>query len=175
VVRAHVEARMKAAQGRSAAPTMRPSLTDDADWPDLEGIQVEPSRDRILPGDYVARSVRLEPFIAFRRRSLAIWFDIYKGTFEQGEIIAHVPMYFRLPDKGGRLGPSSKLARTFDLIQPRTRRRDRLPMNVLRNRLWLVEVGDCVTGAPHERQRQGRSLHERQVYSVIRAVKEHIA
>src|SRR5437868_6791317 len=125
---------------------MSHSTPPDGDvWPDLTGVRVDPSRVRIAPGIYEARSAQLEAFTAFRRRCLALYFDIYDGSFADGHVVGRVPMFFRLPPNGKRLAPSSKLARLFDLLQPRRRRLDRLPMNELRDKLWRVRVGDVTT------------------------------
>jgi hypothetical protein len=128
-----------------------------------------------MPGPYEARSADLTTFTAFRRRSLVLYFDLYRGLAEHGIVLARVPMFFRLPSAGRPLRPTSKLARVFDLLAPRTRRLDRLPLETLRGKLWRVEVGDVRTSADHTAAGEPRPLHEQQRYSVVRAVLERLA
>lgn len=144
-------------------------------WPDLK-IRVAPARPRIEAGVYVARTVGLEAFSAYKRKCVALFFDVYASAFEAGVILARVPMYFRLPPEGRRLSPSAKLVRLFDLLGPRPQRLDRLPLNSLRDKLWKVEVGDVsVGGGVHDSRGRPRPLHEAQRYSVIRCVLERLA
>lgn len=117
----------------------------------------------------------LKTFSVFKRRCLMLHFDVYAGSFETGQILARLPMFFRLPPAGCPLRPTTKLARLFDLLSPRRTRRDRLPLDALRNKLWRVEVGDVRTGAEHNEHGEPRPLHEHQRYSVIRAVLERLA
>ncbi len=113
--------------------------------------------------------------MAYRRRCLALLFDIYAEPFEAGIVLARIPMYFRLPAHGRRLSMSSKLMRLFALLGPLPRRLDRLPMNTLRHRLWRVEVGDVGVSSEPDGQGRPRPLHTTQRYSVVRAVVERIA
>jgi hypothetical protein len=148
---------------------------DGHGWPDLP-IGVEEDLPRIHPGEYLARSVDVKTFVAFRRRCLAIRFEIMAGPLGAATVVARgVPMYFRLPPRGQRLGRTSKLVRMFALLGPLPARLDRLPMRTLQHRLWRVDVGDVVAGAEQDGTGRHRPLHERQRYSVVRAVLEHIA
>ena len=79
-------------------------------------------------------------------------------------------MYFRLPEPGRPLSPTSKLARVFDLVLgPRKVRLDRLPMRHLKHKLFRVVVGTV------EHDHEGRPLPTENQYSVIRAVLERLA
>lgn len=147
---------------------------DEGLWPDLR-VVLEAPRPRIAPGLYEARSVDLKTFSVFRRRCLALYFDVYEGEAVGGRVIARVPMYFRLPRLDRPLRSSSKLARVFQLVNPSARRRDRLPLNVLRSKLWRVEVGDVAEGSERDERGHGRALHQAQRYSIVRAVLERLA
>lgn len=152
----------------------QPTSQEQDAWPDLK-VPVAASLPRVAPGIYEARTVDVKSRTTFRRRCLVLYFDVYQGSFESGLILARLPMYFRLPVNGHRLWSTSKLARLFDLLDSRKIRMDRLPMNALRNKLWRVEVGDVTTSAEHNHNGQPRPLHERQRYSVVRAVLERLA
>jgi hypothetical protein len=159
----------------------RPVEADEEAWPDL-AVPVEPSLPRLEPGDYVARSVSVDRFELHRwGRRLVVWFEIYSASPDRpgSTRLARLPSYFRLPDGRRALKPTAKLARLFDLLGPRPKRLDRLPLNQLRHRLWLVRVRDVqVCGERNDvaTDRGGqRPLHQRQFYSVVAAVLEHLA
>lgn len=148
---------------------------DREDWPDLE-IRTAAPRPRIHPGVYQATSATLEAITVFRARRLVLSFDVFEGDYSAGRVLARVPLFIRLPDKGRPLAPSSKLARLFNLAGASITRRDRLPMNTLRAHLWLIEVGDVTTS--HEKDPmtgQPRVLPEALRYSVVRFVRERMA
>ena len=152
-----------------------PAHHEDVEWPELS-IRVSISRPRIRASVYTARSVSLEAIKIFRRHCLVLHFDVFDGDYSAGRVVARIPLYLRLPERGRPLAPSSKLARLFDLAGVQVARRDRLPMNALRNRLWRVEVGDVTTSYEKDPMTgQPRLLADSLRYSVVRAVVEHIA
>ena len=139
------------------------------EWPDL-GIAAQPSFPRIPAGRYQARTADLRTFVAFRRRILRLDVDVFRGEALNGVVLARLPLFFRLPDHGRPLSPSSKLARLYDLIVgPRVLRHDRLHLRVLRGKLLLVEVNDVTKDG------EGRPLADHSRYSVVRAVLERLA
>lgn len=146
---------------------------DHESWPDLS-VRAAPRPPRIKAGVYEARSVDLKSFTAYRRRCVSLHFDVYAPNFVDGTVLARLAMYCRLPASGHRLSPSSKLARLFDLVGYQGRR-DRLPMNLLRNKLWRVEVGDVRCSADADDTGRPRPLADAQQYSVVRAVVERLA
>lgn len=158
--------------GAIAGTTQR---VDSDDWPDLQ-IRTEARRPRIRPGVYQARSAALEAITIFRSRRLVLFFDVFEGEYSVGPVLARIPYYLRLPERGRALGQSSKLARLFGLARIPITRRDRLPMNALRAHIWLIEVGDVTTS--HEKNPltgQPRVLPEELWYSAVRFVRERMA
>jgi hypothetical protein len=133
-------------------------------WPDL-ALAVAATPARIRAGVYDGHSVTLHTFRAFGRRSLRIDFNIFEGGYERGVVIAKIPAFFRVPE--GSLASSSKLARLLDLVEPRARRQHRIKIDVLRDKLFRVEVGDVLKGANAEALTRS--------YSVVRQVLERIA
>jgi hypothetical protein len=149
-------------------------LVDTAPWPDLK-VPAAPTLARIPPGSYEAVTVGLDAFSVFQRRALALWCDIYSGSaLDGGTVLARIPAYFRLPQPGRPLSPSSKLCRLFDLVGPRPRRLDRLPMQKLRGKLFRVEVGDVVLTSEKGPDGQQRPMAAENVYSVIRTFVERL-
>lgn len=136
-----------------------------AAWPDLK-IDVAPRLLRIQPGRYEARSIGLHPFRAFKRRNLRLDFEIYQGEAMGGVILGRVPLFCPLPDR--RLSSASRLARLFALLGVQLRG-DRLPLEKLRHRLWVVEIGDAMKDAA------GAPLPKDLRYSVVKTVLEHLA
>jgi hypothetical protein len=128
---------------------------------------------RLQAGYYEARSTSLRRARTYQRPYIEAWFDIFDGPAVNGQILARLPCYFRLPDNG-RLAPSSKLFRWIQLLGSPIRR-DRIPLRSLLFKLWRVEVGDVTTGADAGPDGQHRALHERQRYSVVRVVIERLA
>ena len=149
-----------------------------AAWPDSLNVPIEPSRPRIAPGVYVARSVRAEKFeLRGWGRRFVLWFDVFERDplDSATRTLARVPAYFRLPI-GRPLRATSKLARVLDLVDRRSRRLDRIPLRVLRDRLWRVEVRDVVTTSEKNRDGSGnRPLQQSQQYSVVSEILEHLA
>lgn len=144
-----------------------PQVERDAGvWPDLK-LLTRPVFPRIPAGRYQARSVELIAFSAFKRRNLRLDFDIFVGDATAGQVIGRVPMFMPLPSH--RLSPTSRLARLFQLLGVPLRG-DRIPLNLLRHRLWVVEVADTRRGANDDCQ-----LPQSLRYSVVRAVVEHLA
>src|SRR5262245_65950887 len=88
---------------------------DRGEWQDLH-FAVHRPYSRVRPGEYYARSVKLERFFLFNRFNLVIWFDVYNADpTTGGNVIAQVPGFFPLPGTRNNprkpLSPSSKLAR----------------------------------------------------------------
>lgn len=162
-------------QSRSPVPVLT-SENDPEAWPDLK-ISASASFARIPPGRYQARTVELSSFSVFHRRALTLWCEIYHGdALSRGAVLARIPAYFRLPPVGRPLSPASKLARLFDLVLgPRPKRLDRLPMNKLRGKLFVVEVGDVVVTSEKGPDGRPRPLPNPNVYSVIKAFVERVA
>jgi hypothetical protein len=154
-----------------------PDRADDA-WPDL-AISLEPTPPRIDPGIYFARSIAYDRF-ELRRwgRRLVIAFEIYdRNPLDDTDaaILATLRGYFRLPDGGRPLRPSSKLGRVYAILGTRPKRLDRIPLNVLRHRLWSVRVRDVLVSSEPDRLGSGgqRPLHARQRYSIVDDIVEH--
>ena len=108
----------------TSEPTLSPAASaaqgarDEDDWPDLR-IEVRAVRPRIAPGTYLARTVDMRAFRAFRRRCLQLDFAILAGDVGS-PVIANLPMFFRLPPDDRKLPPanrqlggSAKLIRLF--------------------------------------------------------------
>jgi hypothetical protein len=145
-------------------------------WPDLK-FNVASPLARVAPGRYVARSGGLRSFTAYGRRGIRIDFDLYMNetAFQAGNVLARgVPMYFRLP-KGSTLSRSSKLARAFAVAGISLSDSRRVPLNHLKGKLWLVEVGDVLQS--NETTVDGRHvrLPDQAIYSVIRRLMERLA
>lgn len=134
-------------------------------WPDLT-IPLAPPFPRLEPGHYEGRTVSLKTFTAFKRRNLRLDFEIFEGAAANGITLGRVPLFLALPR--GRLSSASKLSRLFALmgVHPRG---NRLPLEALRHRLWLVEIGYT------QKDASGRPLPPVVRYSVIKAVVEHLA
>jgi hypothetical protein len=135
-------------------------------WPDLK-IQVGPSLVRIEPGEYEARSADLTSFKAFRRRILRLDFDVFRGPASDGILVARLPYFMPVPER--RLSQASKLFRLFLLLGVQPARSGRLPLNLLRAKLWRVEVGDA------EKDAAGAPLPPPLRYSVVKRVTERLA
>ena len=67
-----------------------------------------------------------------------------------------------------RLSPTSKLARLFGLLGVPLRG-GRLPLDLLRNKLWRVRIGDALKDAA------GDPLPLPNRYSVVKAILERLA
>lgn len=148
-----------------AVVPLHPQDAQRAAAPDAVEIEVAAPFLHFPAGRYTAVSVTWARQQAFKRASLVFWFDLYPlGALpEKGARFGRVPCHFRLPTR--RLAASSKLARWFAIANVPVRGR-RLPVSLLCNRVWTVEVRDVV------RDGEGRPLHERTVYSVVAHVVE---
>lgn len=135
-------------------------------WPDLK-IDVAPRLLRIHPGRYQARSIGLHPFRAFKRRNLRLDFEVYQGEAAGGIVLGRVPLFCPLPER--RLSSASRLARLFALLGVQLHGDRPVPLEKLRYRLWLVEIGDAVKDAA------GAPLPQDLRYSVVKVVLEHLA
>lgn len=145
-----------------------PHLSSEPDeWPDIE-VRVPPRLLRIEPGEYQACSVQLRKFSAFRRENLRLDFEIYEGEVINGIALGRVPMFFRLPGKKG-LSPASKLARLLYMAGAKPTRWERINLNLLRAKLWQVQVGD----AEHDAGESPLSIAA--TYSVIKRVLARLA
>lgn len=150
------------------SPGVIPMPGPDSDpWADLE-IKLPPPRPRIDPGIYQARSVRLQMLEGFNRRTVELTFEVYKGELSAGVALARVPMFLRWPQKKG-LSPNSKLARLFYTAGIRPSRGTHVSLDVLRYKLWLVEVGDAKKDA------NDSQLSTETAYSVIKNVVKRLA
>jgi hypothetical protein len=151
--------------GERPAPEI-PGSTEEV-WPDLP-VTLEPPRPRIEPGVYFDR---------FERRGwgrkLILHFEIYDRnpleTLASGEarVLATLPAYFPLPAPGRPVPATSQLGRLYALLGTTLPRRDRLPLRVLRHRLWSVQVRDVRADSRQQ------PLHRRQWHSLVGDVVEH--
>lgn len=127
---------------------------------------------RIEPGLYDALSVSVRRRRAFKRNYIEAMFDVFSGAVAAGQIVGRVPAFFRLT--GRTLAPSSSLARWVQLLNG-SGRRDRIPLRILEDKLWKVEVRDVLVS--HEKGLDGkpRPLPPSLVYSRVSAVLERLA
>lgn len=141
----------------------------DGEWIDV-AYSIPPPLPRIPAGSYQARSVALRKREAFKRKVLVLEFDVYRGDSLQGDVLARLPMFLRLPGPRG-LSPNSKLARIFYVLYAGTppSRWGRLPLSVLRGKLWRVQVADA------EKDVNDDDLPEAAKYSVVVHVLERLA
>src|SRR5262245_38320725 len=106
-------------------------------------VRVPPPRPRIPAGQYWAVSVTLETRQQFDRRIVEINFDVFEGDPGTSMVIARVPLFARLPPRGDRLSANSRLAVMLHMLgQVRGDRVRRESLDILRNKLWRVLVGD---------------------------------
>jgi hypothetical protein len=172
------------AQPHAAGSTLPPA-EDLGEWPDLL-VSTPESPRRLPPGRYIARAVALDSFVVFERRALAVWCDVYPdgdatdliATLVSGATpppLGRLPAYFRLPPRGRPLSRTSKLARVFDLMGRRPQRLDRLPINKLRRRVFMVQVDDVEKTSEKDVDGRQRQLPQANRYSVIRAFLEFLA
>jgi len=140
-----------------------------ARWIDVE-VRIPPRRPRIEPGTYQAVSISLEKKTAFGRQTLELGFDCYAGDVGAGEamLLGRVPYFVRLPGKNG-LSPNSSLARLFYLLGISPRRHERVRLDILRGKVWLVEVADM------KRDSQERPIGKDETYSHIVRVVSRLA
>src|SRR5262245_23606015 len=87
---------------------------DDDDFP----LVVAPPRPLIKTGDYEAKSVSVHQDRMYNRRVLRIRFRIFDGPATNGVIVADVDGFFPMGDDQKRPGPSSKIARLTQLLDP---------------------------------------------------------
>lgn len=137
-------------------------------WAEIE-VTLPPARPRILPGAYQARSTSLTLLDNYNRRTAELTFEVYKGEFASGVILAKVPLFLALPGSRAGLSPNSKLARLLYTAGQHPTRRSRISLDVLRYKLWFVEVADA------KRDSGGRTLGPESTYSVIAAVNRRLA
>jgi hypothetical protein len=136
-------------------------------WVEIE-VKLPPPRPRIAPGTYQARSTSLALLEGYNRRTAELTFEVYKGEAAKGIILAKVPLFLTLPGRSG-LSPNSKLARLLYTAGQRPTRTSRISLDVLRHKLWFVEVGDA------QKDSAGRALGADSTYSVITAVNRRLA
>lgn len=140
--------------------------------PTEEWVQVDvvlpPPSPRIPPGTYQAVSIKLTREEAFRRLNGRLEFDIFDGPAEHGAVLARLPFFFRWPAKKKTLAPNSKLARLLYVAGIRPDRHRRISLDVLRHKLWRVEVGDA------EKDSMGLDLMASSTYSVVKCVVEKL-
>jgi len=132
-------------------------------WETIE-VRVSPPRPQIAPGTYWARSVSLRKYTAFNRTILELQFDVYKAAPEDSPVLARVPMFVRLPKSGDRLSANCRLASMLRMLGlVRSDRVQAQNLDVLRGKLWRVEVADT-------KQDQGGPLKDTDLkpYSVVR-------
>jgi len=139
----------------------------DAAWAHVE-VRLPPPRPRVEPGIYQAISVSLTPFNAYDRRNLELGFDVFQGDATDGVLLARLPMFLRLPGKRG-LSPNSKLARLLYVLGVKPTRWTRVDLNVLRGKLWSIEVGDA------DRDTTNAGLPAGLAYSVVKRVISRLA
>jgi hypothetical protein len=141
------------------------------EWADV-AYKIPAPLPHIPPAAYQARSVALKRRDAFKRSTLVLEFDVYRGDYMHNVVLAPLPMYVRLPGAAG-VSPHSKLARLFHVFyfggQTLPRWGSRLPLNVLKNKLWRVEVADA------DQDSEGRDLPEATKWSVVVQVLERLA
>jgi hypothetical protein len=144
-----------------------PGGSQSEPWAEGE-IRVPAPLPRFPAGVYQARSARLERFPAFERENLALWFELFQGEANRGIILGRVPMFLRLPGKRG-LSPRSRLAQLFYLIGVKPQRSSKLPLSVLRDKLWLIRIDDA------RRDTRGHEVPDSLRYSLVTQVLERLA
>lgn len=129
-------------------------------------VRVAPPRPSITPGPYWGRSVAAKTYKAFDRTILELGFDIFDGNPGDGAVLARLPMFIRLPPAGAKLSPNSRLASMLYMLgQVRGERVTSQNLDILRFKLWRVEVGDT-------KQDHTGSIKDSEIqsYSVVRRV-----
>lgn len=132
-------------------------------------IAVAPPRPLIAPGVYEAKSTyaRLKRLRLWDRSYLEIGFMIFDGEYMNGAVLAHgVQGFFAVGDGKAAPGPSSKLARLSQLLDPGAKE---IRAEALKNKLFRVEV---VTVS---QDRYGRELPEPNRYSKVANILERLA
>ena len=136
-------------------------------WADVQ-VRLPPARPRITPGLYQARSASLRIFDAFNRKNLELGFDVFEGEATDGVLLARIPLFIRMPGKRG-LSPNSRLARLLYLVGPQPTRWTKVNLDMLRNKLWFVEIADT------EQDSKNDKLSPQLAYSVIRRMISRLA
>jgi hypothetical protein len=136
-------------------------------WADVQ-VRLPPPRPRIAPGSYQARSATLTAFDAFNRKNLELGFDVFQGEATDGVLLARIPLFIRMPGKRG-LSPNSRLARLLYLLGSQPTRWTKVNLDVLRNKLWFVEIADA------EQDSNNDKLSPQLAYSVIKRVISRLA
>lgn len=137
---------------------------------DDEEISLAPPRPHVTAGTYEAYSRRARKGYVFKRQVLVLEFDLFEpGGFSLGSVpVARaVPCFFRVPPTG-RLAPSSKLFRVAQLAGVDLRA-GRLPLRLLVNKAWRVEVRDVST------DQAKKVMDKSQHYSVVADILDRLA
>jgi hypothetical protein len=127
-----------------------------------------PSRPLIKPRCYDAKSTAVVKNKMYDRHFLRIAFTIFEGDATDGVIIATgVDGFFPMGDDSRRPGPSSKIVRLMQLLDPNgpiagVRASD------LTNKLWRVRVETV------DKDRKGNALHPANHYSKVADVLERV-